>query len=58
MPHGTSKHSLLLSGVFVGNRRVVCLAQLAMVEKQVILKIAVRSDDDKVTQALMEAVTG
>lgn len=57
--HNAVKHSLLLSGVFVGNKRILTHAVLAMAEnKQVVLKIAVRSDDADVSQAVLELISG
>jgi len=58
VPLGSNKHSLLLSGAYVGGKRIMCLAQFSMAEKnKVLLKVAVRSDDDNVTAVVMGALS-
>jgi len=57
--HNASKHSILLSGLFVGSKRVLSIAHLAFDEKkQVVLKIAVRSDDAELSKAILQCITG
>lgn len=57
--HNANKHSLLLAGVFLGNKRVLTHALLTLDEKkQVVLKIAVRSDDADVSQAILNCIGG
>ena len=57
--HNAVKHSLLLSGIFAGNKRVLAHALLLFDDKkQVVLKIAVRSDDADVSQAVLQCISG
>jgi len=57
--HNASKHSLLMAGNFIGNKRVLAHALLTFDDKkQIILKIAVRSDDPDVSKAVLQCISG
>jgi coatomer subunit gamma len=56
--HNAARHSLLLAGYFIGQKRVACHALVFFDEKkQVILKIAIRAEDPNIGQALLDALS-
>merc|ERR1711957_94302 len=56
---GGKPHMLHLSGVFMGNKQVLARAQIAMQGENsngVILKIAVRSEDEEVSRLVADCI--
>jgi coatomer protein complex subunit gamma len=53
---GGKPHMLHLSGAFVSGQQVLARAQVAMQDSQVILKIAVRSDDEAVSRMVADCI--
>lgn len=59
VPNNSRSHTCLLSGVFMGHAKVLVRLSLGIdSSKQVAMKLAVRSDDPAVSEAIHEIVNG
>lgn len=57
VPNNSRSHTCLLSGVFIGNVKVLVRLQFGLdSDREVAMKLAVRSEDETVSETIHEIV--